>query len=145
MSGVSKIEIKESIDSLKALLNEQKSSETFQKIQVLYLLKNQQVKTITEAATIVGKHRVTVQKWLSCYQQEGIEGLLQQKTRGGRKSAISEMVVERLKEKLQATSDPINYQEIQHWLETEFDLKVSYDVVYYLIRKKLKLLKLFKG
>jgi transposase len=145
MSGVSKIEIRESIDSLKALLNEQKSSETFQKIQVLYLLKNQQVKTITEAATIVGKHRVTVQKWLGCYQKEGIEGLLQQKTRGGRKSAISEMAVVKLKEKLQANSEPINYQEIQHWLETEFDLKVSYDVVYYLIRKKLKLLKLFKG
>jgi transposase len=139
MSGVSKIEIRESIDGLKTLLNEQKSSETFQKIQVLYLLKSQQVKTVTEAATIVGKHRVTVQKWLSCYQKEGIEGLLQQKTRGGRKSAISEIVIEKLKEKLQATSDPINYQEIQHWLETEFDLKVSYDIVYYLIRKKLKL------
>lgn len=81
MSGVSQVNIIESIATLKTLLNEQKTSDNFQKIQVLYLLKSKQVKTITEVAQIVGKHRVTIQWWLRCYQQEGIQKFLRDKKR----------------------------------------------------------------
>jgi transposase len=138
MSGISKIKIKESVETLKHLLNEQKSSNFFQKIQVLYLLKTQQAKTITEVAEIVGKHRVTIQGWLQCYEKEGIEGILKEKNRGGRKSLISGEISDKLREKLEKEAYFSSYQEIKIWLEREFGLKVSYDVVYYLVRKKMK-------
>jgi transposase len=144
MSGISKIKIRESIEELRSLLNEQKTSESFQKVQVLYLLKSQQVKTITEVAEIVGKHRVTIQNWLRCYEKEGIEGLLKEKTGGGRKLIIGEEIIEKLREKLEQTSEFSSYKDIQTWLEKEFQIQVSYDVVYYLVRKKLKLFLLAK-
>jgi transposase len=144
MSGISKIKIKESIETLKSLLNEQKTSESFQKVQVLYLLKSQQVNTITEVAEIVGKHRVTIQNWLRCYENEGIAGILKEKRGGGRKLIISAEIIEKLREKIEKTSEFSSYQEIQTWLEREFQLKVSYDVVYYLVRKKMKLFLLVK-
>lgn len=144
MSGISKIKIKESIETLKSLLNEQKSSDFFQKIQVLYLLKTQQVKTITEVAEIVGRHRVTIQGWLRCYEKEGIEGILKEKTGGGRKSIIAAEIMDKLTEKLEKTSDFSSYKEVQTWLEKEFQVTVGYDVVYYLIRKKLNFFFLLK-
>lgn len=88
MSGVSHIKILESVETLKKLLEQQKTVDRFQKIQVLYLLKGGKIKTITEVAQVVGRHRVTVQYWLKCYQQEGIEGLLKNKKRGGRNSLV---------------------------------------------------------
>lgn len=139
MSGVSQIKIIESIKTLKTLLNEQKTSDNFQKIQVLYLLKSKQVKTITEVAQIVGKHRVTIQSWLRCYQEEGFEGYLKSKSGGGRKSIIPHYIILQLQEKLEKTADFNSYREIQDWLAKEFHLKISYDVVYYLVRKKLKI------
>ncbi|AFZ55151.1 helix-turn-helix domain-containing protein [Cyanobacterium aponinum UTEX 3222] len=141
MSGVSQVNIIESIATLKTLLNEQKTSDNFQKIQVLYLLKSKQVKTITEVAQIVGKHRVTIQWWLRCYQQEGIQKFLRDKkdkNSGGRKSIISDSVIKILTKKLRETPDFKTYKDIQHWLNQEFQIQVSYDVVYYLVRKKLK-------
>ncbi|WP_017294391.1 helix-turn-helix domain-containing protein [Geminocystis herdmanii] len=138
MAGVSQVKIIESIEQLKTLLSEQKTSDNFQKIQVLYLLKSQQVKTITEVASIIGKHRVTIQYWLRCYQQEGIEELLQEKKGGGRKPFISPQIIDKLRDKLDKNTDFQSYKEIQNWLNKEFQLGVSYDVVYYLVKKKLK-------
>lgn len=139
MSGVSKIKIKESIETLKLLLNQQKSSENFQKIQGLYLLKSKQAETITEVAALVGRHRITVQGWLRSYSKGGIEALLTEKTVGGRKSSIPDWAIEILKEKLQNSLTFETYTEIQLWLETELDIKVSYDVVHYLVHDKLKI------
>ncbi len=141
MSAISQVKIIESIETLKQLLNHQKTSDNFQKIQVLYLLKSKQVKTITEVAKIVGKHRVTIQWWLRCYQQEGIEEFLKDKkdkNSGGRKSLIPDNVIKILMEKLADDFDFKTYKDIQNWLNQEFQLQVSYDVVYYLVRKKLK-------
>jgi transposase len=139
MAGISQIKIKESLETLKKLLNEQKNSDSFQKIQVLYLLKSEQIKTITEVAQIVGKHRVTVQGWLRIYQQEGIEDLLSNKMgEKGRKSLIPESIIEQLREKILNESSLKSYKEIQLWLENKLGQEINYDVVYYLVRKKLK-------
>lgn len=50
MAGVAKIEIKESIVELQHLMEAQKTASGFQKVQVLYLLKTQQVKTVQNLA-----------------------------------------------------------------------------------------------
>jgi predicted ArsR family transcriptional regulator len=53
MAGVYKIEISES-----------EAGSGKERIQVLYLLKTKKAKTVTEAAEMLGRNRVTVQDWL---------------------------------------------------------------------------------
>jgi len=45
----------------------------------LYLLKTKKAKTVTEAAEMLGRNRVTVQDWLGKYRQGGLEKLLSKK------------------------------------------------------------------
>jgi len=46
----------------------------------LYLLKTKKAKTVTEAAEILTKNRVTVQDWLGKYRKGGLEKLLLKKS-----------------------------------------------------------------
>jgi transposase len=84
MSGVVKIEIRETEEELKALLKKEKDVACYEKLQVLYWLKTQTVETVLSAAVRLGKHRTTIQRWLSSYRSGGIEELLLQKPRSVR-------------------------------------------------------------
>ena len=88
MAGVFKLEITETIDQLKTLLNEQKTVFGKERVQALYLLKLGQVKTIQQLAIGLGRDRTTVQRWLRQYRQGGIDRLLQSQVRLGRKPDI---------------------------------------------------------
>jgi transposase len=80
MAGVYKITISESKAELKKLLITQKTGVNKERIQLLYLLKTEQVATVTAAAKIIGRNRVTAQDWMSKYRAGGIERLLERKT-----------------------------------------------------------------
>jgi DNA-binding MarR family transcriptional regulator len=66
MSEILKIEIGESLDSLKKLLGKQKTGKTKKRLQALYWLKSGQSQTVNELALRLGHHRTTVSRWLSC-------------------------------------------------------------------------------
>ena len=84
MSGVVKIEIRETEEKLKALLRKEEDVTCYEKLQLLYWLKTQTVETVLSAAVRLGKHRTTIQRWLSSYRRGGIEELLFQKPRSVR-------------------------------------------------------------
>lgn len=63
MVGVTKVDIKESVQELHELLVKQKVVSNRERVQALYLLKMGQVKTIQDVAVVVGRGRVTVQRW----------------------------------------------------------------------------------
>ena len=65
MAGVYKIEVKESEAELKQLLGTQTTAVGKERVQLLYLLKTGQTAMIQRAAQLLGRHRVTVQEWLS--------------------------------------------------------------------------------
>ena len=65
MARVTKIEIVESSHELHHLMETQKTASGFQKVQVLYLLKTQQVKTVENLALMLGRGRITLQRWRS--------------------------------------------------------------------------------
>jgi hypothetical protein len=65
VSRVVKIQIVESAKTLKKLLLQEKKAETKEKIQALYLLKTTTVETVQYLATVLGRHRTTVQRWLA--------------------------------------------------------------------------------
>ena len=77
MAGVSRLEITETAEELKQILARQKTAAGKERVQLLYLLKTGNAATISQAAAMIGRHRVTAQKWMQQYQTSGIEPLLE--------------------------------------------------------------------
>ncbi|HAG83228.1 MAG TPA: helix-turn-helix domain-containing protein [Cyanobacteria bacterium UBA12227] len=138
MSGVVKINITESPEALKSMLSQQKHKRSFERIQALYLLKTGQVETVQHLATVIGRHRTTVQGWLRRYRQGGIPSMLEVGKSSGRPSTIPDWAVERLSEELKTSKGFSSYGEVKNWLETVLGVKANYDVVHKLVRYKLK-------
>ena len=88
MSGVLKIEISESVETLQQLLSQQKTAKMQQRVQVLYWVKTKQAETVEHLATLVGRHRTTVSRWLSEYRAGGLVQLLNIQTSPGRTRKI---------------------------------------------------------
>ena len=139
MSGVVKIEINESAETLKELLKKAKTPQEKERVQTLYWLKTKTITTVKQIAIILGRNRVTVQKWLHKYRSGGLNHLLEPKTNlGGRPSSIPGSVIDKLKEELQKPEGFQSYGEIQQWLTSCFDINVPYRTFHQLVRSKLK-------
>ena len=133
MSGVVKINITQSEEELYSLLRQQKTAAGKERVQALYLLKTKQVESVKHLAVVLGRSRVTLQRWLRQYRQEGVSGLLQQKKSPGRKKVIGEAVRE--------LGDPEgfkSYGEVQVWLKAIMGVEASYKVVHDTVRYQLK-------
>lgn len=79
MSGVVKIDIVEPEETLKALLLKAEKVEEKEKLQAIYWLKTKTVDSVSAIAVFLGRHRTTVQRWLTNYRQGGLEELLTEK------------------------------------------------------------------
>ncbi|MEG4110225.1 helix-turn-helix domain-containing protein [Microcoleus sp. S13_C5] len=138
MSGVVKIDIRETEEELKGLLRKEKDATRHEKLQVLYWLKTQAVDSVLSAAVRLGKHRTIVQRWLSSYRAGGIEELLSQKPRLGRPRIMSPETVERLSKELQDPEGFSSYKEVHQWLTSCCEVKVAYRTVHQWARYRLK-------
>jgi transposase len=67
MAGVTHIDIQESVEELAALVRQQNNVRLKERLQALYLIKNQGISDLA-IAKILGKHRGTVQRWLADYR-----------------------------------------------------------------------------
>ncbi|NBD32416.1 MAG: hypothetical protein GVY17_05475 [Cyanobacteria bacterium] len=96
----------------------QETLSRFRKMQGLYLLKTGEVKTVTHLADYLGVHRVTIQKWLKIYRQEGVSGLLREaEDQGGRPKQLEDSAIAHLQERLSQEEQGFrSYGEIQKWL-----------------------------
>jgi transposase len=137
-----KAEIKESVEELHKLLKEQKTASGKQRVQALYLLKTQQVKTITELAKILGNKRVTVHRWLKLYKEGGISNLLLERKSPGRPPIIKQEIRDKLEKELEQPEGFKSYEEIRRHLQAVEGIDVSYkvvhDTVHYQMNAKLK-------
>lgn len=138
MSGVIKIEILETVDELRELLKSTQSKEITERVQALYWLKSGQVQTTKAIANLIGKHRVTVSRWLSSYKAQGINALLNTGKSSGRKKKLSPSVEASLRQELIDEQGFSSYKEIQTWLQVVHDVEMSYTGVHQLVRYKLK-------
>ncbi len=88
---------------------------------------------------MLGRNRVTVQKWLRKYREGGLDFLLEPKKNvGGRPRSIPPYIVEKLQTELKNPEGCKSYGEIQLWLKTCFDIDVAYRTVHQLVRYQLK-------
>jgi transposase len=138
MSGVVKINITEDSETLQTLLSQQKTAQGFERVQALYLLKTKQVETVQHLAVVLGRTRVTVQRWLRQYRQEGIIGMLREKKSPGRPQAIPNWAVERLRQELQEPEGFKSYGEVRTWLQAVLGVEASYKVVHSTVRYQLQ-------
>lgn len=137
MSGVIKIEILETVDELRQLLQSTETKEFKERIQTLYWLKSGQVQTTKAIANLTGKHRVTVSRWLSDYRREGIEALLEKGKSSGRKKKLNSSVEKSLKQELEDPEGFSSYREVQTWLKAVHDIEMSYTGVHQIVRYRL--------
>jgi transposase len=56
-----------------------KTPQEKERVQTLYWLKTKTVKTVKQIAIMLGRNRVTVQKWLHKYRSGGLNCVLEQK------------------------------------------------------------------
>lgn len=138
MSGVLKIEIKESLSTIKELLSLQKTGKSKQRILVLYWLKSGQANTVEELAALSGHHRTTISRWLSNYRSGGVNQLLNIKKSTGRQRIISSEIESQLVEELKEPEGFGSYGEVQTWLRAIWDIEMSYTGVHKLVRYRLK-------
>lgn len=138
MTGVVKINITETASDLKKLLKQQKTAYALERLQALYLLKTQQVETVQHLAFVLGKSRVTVQRWLQRYTKGGLDRLLEQHQSTGRPKIISLQVRERLLLELAQPQGFESYGEVQTWLKASEGIDASYKVVHDTVRYQLK-------
>jgi len=83
MAGVTEIEVKESLDDLAERVRQAKTP-TKERLQVLYWLKQENAPSISAISKAIGKHRNTLQTWLSMYRDGGVEAMLEiKKSPGG--------------------------------------------------------------
>jgi putative transposase len=137
MSGVVKINITETEAEIKALLGKAKDAHSHEKLQALYWLKTKTVETVSSIAVRVGKHRTTVQRWLSSYRQGGMTEFSQKKG-SGRPRIINSETLDKLEKELQEPEGFSSYKEIHQWLTSCCEVEVSYRTVHQWARYRLK-------
>ncbi len=138
MSRVLKIEILETVDELRKLLNSTENHKIKERIQTLYWLKSEQVKSENAIANLTGRHRTTISRWLRNYRRGGINALLTKGKSTGRSKKLNPEIEESLKQELQDEAGFSSYREIQVWLRVVHDVEMSYTGVHQLVRYKLK-------
>ncbi|MBE9209841.1 helix-turn-helix domain-containing protein [Nostoc sp. LEGE 06077] len=89
-------------------------------------------------AVVVGRERVTVQRWLKTYTKSGINGLLSTKKSTGRPPIIKASAREQLSKELEQPEGFKSYEEIRTWLKAQEGVEASYKVVHDTVRYRMK-------
>ena len=139
MAGITSIEVKESLDELTQQLCQVNSSSEKERLQVLYWLKQDNAPSISAIAKAVGKHRNTVQTWLSKYREGGVEVMLKFKKSPGGVRVIPQWAEAALAKRLQDQHHGFkSYYEVQQWLAETLGVKAKYHAVYQMTHYRLK-------
>lgn len=138
MVGVSRIQIQETTAELEALLQQESNPKLKERLQVLYLLQLPNPLSVNEIAKVIGRHRASVQRWLSDYRKDGLKGLLAIRQSSGRPQVIPSWAVKSLKQRL---DDPErgfgSYTQVQQWLSETLNVQAEYATVHHLVRYRL--------
>ena len=138
MSGVLKIEIIESADTLLKLLQQQHKATQRSKVQLLWWLKTGQATGVSQLTHLSGYHRTTISRWLSKYRQGGIDALLEVRSSTGRPQIITGEVRQELMRELEDPEGFSSYKQVQQWLAAVWGMQVPYKTVHKTVRYGLK-------
>jgi transposase len=138
MGAIKKIEVKESLSSLKKLHRES-PSHLKPRLQMLILSQQKDLHGKYALADALGVNFNSVQTWKTTYSKEGLEGLLKDKRGGKKKPVIDPVTDEAIRIRL---SDPFNaprsYTELQQWVDEQFIKGINYHTLNKHVKRKYK-------
>jgi transposase len=135
---VTSTEVKESLDDLAQQLRQAETLSAKERLQVLYWLKQDNAPSISAIAKAVGKHRNTLQSWLSMYREGGVEAMLEIKKSPGGVRVIPQWAEDALALRLQESNGFKSYGAVQQWLGETLGIEAEYHAVYQMTRYRLK-------
>jgi len=140
MAGVTAIEVQESLEDLAQKLRQATQPIAKERLQVLCWLKQKNAPSISAIAKAIGRHRGTVQQWLSLYRDQGLEALLVVKSNpGGGNRIIPKWAESALAKRLQEPEHCFqSYGEVQQWLADRLGVEAEYHAVYQMTRYRLQ-------
>ncbi|NJL20088.1 MAG: helix-turn-helix domain-containing protein [Leptolyngbyaceae cyanobacterium SM1_3_5] len=139
MVGVSNIVIAESLDELTQQLQQAQAPRDKERLQVLYWLKQNNAPNVSTIAQSLGKHRNTIQTWLSLYRVGGVQAMLAVEKSPGGVRVIPQWAETALAKRLeQAEHGFISYGQVQQWLAQTLGAEAEYHAVYQMARYRLK-------
>jgi transposase len=139
MVGVTSIQVKESLDDLAQRVRQAETVIIKERLQVLYWLKQDNPPRISAIAQALGKHRSTVQLWLSLYRDGGMTAMLAVKRSQGGVRVIPQWAEDALAKRLQDPDQGFgSYGEVQQWLAETLGIEAQYHAVYQMTRYRLK-------
>jgi hypothetical protein len=105
---------------------------------MLRLLKENPSRTFNDVSALTGCSERTIQRWWATYQEEGIEGLIEVKARGGKKpKRIAPPQLQALQQKTRVDGFS-KLQEAQVWLHEQHGIRYSRSGMWNLLRTTLK-------
>jgi len=139
MTGVTSIGVEESLEELAEQLRQAKRARDKERLQVLYWLKQEQAPSISAIAKAIGKHRNTLQTWLSMYRAGGIAAMLEIKKSPGGVRVIPRWAEASLSKRLEDPQHGFeSYGAVQQWLAETLGVEAEYHAVYQMTRYRLQ-------
>jgi putative transposase len=138
MANKFKVDIAESLDTLKKQLKTQRTAQGKERLQMLYWIKSGQLKTRQALAARLDRAESTIYRWLQTYRHQGLDGLLNVKTPPGKTPQIRGTVLEQLKQRLSQPEGFASYGAIQAWLSHQCGIEVPYSTVHRTVRYQLQ-------
>ena len=130
--------IKETAQELRERLQAERNSKRQNRLQALYLIVTKQARSRGQIARMLGKNRNTISDWLSLYETQGLEKLVEIYKPSGAKTKISEAALEEIKAILGNEKGTRTYKEIHQMVENKYAIKIHYSNVHHLVRYKLE-------
>lgn len=138
MTGITSVEVKETLEDLATQLRQAETPKEKERLQVLYWLKQENPPSILTIAKAIGKHRNTVQTWLTLYRSGGVEAMLDVKTSPGGVRVIPQWAEDALAKQLQEPEHGfVSYGAVQQWLSKTLGVEAEYHAVYQMTRHRL--------
>ena len=131
MSKAKQLVIKESVQELKQLLNNQ-SITIASRLRMLITLKNNEGESLSKRklGKLLGVSSSSIQIWRKLYEQGGLSLLLEDKRIGFKPSIINKEEHEKIKEKLNNPTNGLRgYVELQDWISQEFGKSIKYNTL----------------
>lgn len=133
-------DIRESVNELEKMLHQTRDADKKLRLNMLLLIKSQESKTRIAVAKRLGVGRNTTGRWLSQYEQGGIETLLEKQSPGCPKGqrTLPKEVYNSLKEKLKESSGFASYIDVRSWVKQEHGIEVPYSTLHKIVRRELQ-------
>ena len=155
MSRVFKLEILESIETLKSLLMEEKNVRKRERLQFLFLYKFGQAKTRQALGKLLNRSHFAILpvchfailpfchfaigRWADTYRAKGLRGLLHLNYRGGDLAPSIPVEIQwQLKDQLAQSAGFSSYKAIQIWLKETHGLDVPLSTVHGTVKYRFK-------